>query len=207
MSEENKPTEQVTSDVKENMTIDAFGNYVSVDQTQTKKDEKKGLDKKILFIIIGVVLALVVVVIILNGVGGGASGVADKYAKAYKNYDSEAIAELLPEEMLDKFEEADVDIEENLDKEFDSIKELGIKITSCTAEEKKILTKDEIKDHKDDFEDYFLNADDVSEAIIFTVTMKYKYEDDEDDEEESDDDAITIIKINGKWKVLPFELD
>lgn len=204
MSNEENNVAELKEQNSSNMTIDAFGNYVNVDSTQTKNDEKKGLDKKPLFIICGVILAVAVLIIVLNSLGGsGAKGVAQKYAKAYKDYDAEAIVDLLPKELVDKSKDSDYDLTEELKEEFKTLKDAEIEITSSTVEDEKVLTKEELEDVDYMLELYDIKPEDVTEAVIFTIKLTAKNKDGETKDADND---ISVIKINGNWKLIPVDI-
>ncbi len=190
---------------KDNMTVDAFGNYVNAESTQKNVGDKKGPDKKLIMIIGGVVAALAVVIILLNLLGGGgARGVAEKYAKAYKNLDAKAIVNLLPKDVVDKSNTDDFDLEGTLKEQFDTLKELEISIESVSVNsDEKVLTKEEIEDNSSSLEYYGIDVKDVSEAIVFTIKLTAK---NKDGDTKDGEEKVTVLKYKGSWELLPFDI-
>ena len=181
-----------------NVSIDAFGNYVT---TPAGDDMKKGfkLEKKH-FIFGGIVLALIVVIIVLLNVSGGSpEAVANGYAKAFQDLDSKAILNLLPQEALTK-EDKD-EFTETVDEQFDTFKDMEIKITKYEVKENEHFSKDKIEDYKDDFDDIGLEGSRVTDIYTYDVTFTAKM----GDEEDSTTQTIMVIKYKGHWCLLPYE--
>lgn len=147
---------------------------------------------------IGTAVAAVVVIFLFMALfGGGAKGVAKKYAKALVNYDADAMLSIYHKDWI---EEVYDDEEEALD----SFKEMMEYLEDSDLEYISFKVDPDYKEYdEDDVEEYaeyldeYRGIDEDSVKAVRRYTIKFEVENDGD--EDTQKVKILVAKIGNKW--------
>jgi uncharacterized membrane protein YvbJ len=163
---------------------------------------KKKTSKGLIAGIAVAALAIIVIIIVLVSTGGGYKGAVDKYFDSISAGNVKKLISCFPPSFRD-------DLEYYMDDDFETYIEV-IDNVKYKITDKESMSKREIRDLKDDYDDYDL---DISEGYTLEVdiTVKFDYsalddEDyfyyDDDDDEMEETIELYVIKIKGKWYLI-----
>ena len=182
-------------------------NPMGMNQNMMNNGMKPGKKFNPLFIAIPAVIVVVAIVVFLL-VGGGNSykDPIELYCKGTGNFDIETLKKAVPEEYLD---DLDGDEQESFDDMKEYLDKAGIEMKySCDiSDDYEELSKSELKELNDDFQDSYDTKREIKKAYRVEVTQvsEMTYE----GETEKDEEEVTYIvgKIDGKWYYIDQEYD
>jgi hypothetical protein len=163
--------------------------------------------------LIGVVAVVAIVAIVISLIGGGGYKKAvETVVGCWLEYETDNIEDILPavvwEELAD---EADMDVDEIVEKYKENIEENKEWADECSEEityeigKYEKMDKDDVEDLKEDIADNYdcIDEDDIGNKA-YTVEIEYERSVSFEGEEETYDDDIElcVIKIDGDWYVV-----
>lgn len=156
-------------------------------------------------LIAGLVIVLLIIIGIISAIaGGGYKKPVKNFAKALNKGDGKLLAEtMLTDEILDEVDDDDFDdLSDTLESIIDFAEdEYGKNIKfSISIEDKEKLSKSEIKDIEEEYEDNFDAKVEITKGYELDTELTIKGKDGKDE----DDLTITVVKIKGEgWKLSP----
>lgn len=155
-------------------------------------------------------LAVVAVIIVLFMFKGCLFGGAEKPIKNMIKYTETGkfkhLKKTMPKALVKAYDDKLDDVEEMLEKAWESEFEEGKPRVSYKVEDKDKLDKDELEDIEESIEAQLkaLDADDddvkVTKGYEYELEITTKY----DGDKETEDETITVVKVDGKWCLADF---